>query len=101
MLGESIEFNQLQPGDLIFIEATYYSKYARAFAHNIVHVEIFTGQGYSGEGTIAARWFRGVVGEFETYKFESKNYYNQRYHFKSINSWLEGVLKYFVLDDFF
>ena len=54
----------------------------------MVHVEIYTGE---GEKTIGARWQKGVVQEFESYKFESKSYYDMKYHFKSIDTWLDGV----------
>jgi len=58
--------------------------------HNLVHVEIFLG-GKSGEETIAAREKNGVVSINESYKFESRNYYDIKYHFKSIDNWLKGI----------
>lgn len=62
----------------------------------MVHVEIFTGLGDQSEGTLAARWQKGVVQDFDSFRFESKNYYDQVYHFKSINRWLEGQLKQYI-----
>jgi cell wall-associated NlpC family hydrolase len=56
MLDKEISFDQLKPGDLIFLSATYNSKYARPYSHNIVHVEVYTGKGLQKEGTIAARY---------------------------------------------
>ena len=60
----------------------------------MVHVEIFLG-GPTGEQTIGARWNNGVVSIFDSYKFVSKSYYNIKYHFKSIDTWLQGVCKSF------
>lgn len=58
----------------------------------MVHVEVFTG-GETGEQTIGARWQRGVVKYFDSYKFESTSYYDIKFHFKSIDTWLEGICK--------
>ncbi len=55
----------------------------------MVHVEIFMG-GETGEQSIGARWQRGVVQLFDSYKFESKSYYNIKFHYKSLEPWLEG-----------
>ena len=51
----TITEDQLQPGDLIFISATYYNTKLRAQKHDMVHVEIWTG-GETGEQSIGARW---------------------------------------------
>jgi len=56
----------------------------------MVHVEIFIG-GETGEQTIGARWSKGVVQVFDSYKFVSKAYYDIKYHFRSIDTWLEGI----------
>ena len=56
----------------------------------MVHVEIFYG-GETGEQTIGARWFKGVVSIFNSYKFTSEKYYDIQYHFKSIDTWLQGI----------
>ncbi|CAD8149473.1 unnamed protein product [Paramecium octaurelia] len=94
LLDKEIEFQDLKPGDLIFLSGTYYDKSCRAFQHNIVHVEIYLG----GERTIAARWQKGTIQEFETYKFESQNYYDIKYHYKSIQPWLEGKCESFCAE---
>jgi len=39
---------------------------------------------------------KGVVQDFNTFKFESKIYYDMKYHFKSIDPWIEGELKLFI-----
>jgi len=60
----------------------------------MVHVEIFLG-GETGEETVGARDSDGVVERFDTYKFESSNYYDIKYHFRSLDTWLQGVRKSF------
>lgn len=61
----------------------------------MVHVEIYTGIGEQKEGTIGARWQKGFIQEFDSYKFISKNYGVMKYHFKSIDPWLNGIFKSF------
>lgn len=93
---EEIRFEEMKPGDLIFYTATYYpEKKWKAQPHNLVHVEIFLGGEDTPERTIAARSRDGVVDIFDTYRFESENYYDIRYHFKSIDTWLRGNHKSF------
>ena len=60
--------------------------------HDMVHVEIFTG-GETGEQTIGARWQRGVVQYFDSYKFVSTSYHSIEFHYRSIDTWLEGINK--------
>nr|XP_056721490.1 inactive polyglycylase TTLL10 [Euleptes europaea] len=56
--------------------------------HDIVHVEIWMGE---GERSLGARWKAGKAQVFDSYKFVSKTYGNIEYHFKSIETWLQGV----------
>lgn len=58
----------------------------------MVHVEVFTG-GETGEQSIGARWQRGAVKYFDSYKFESKSYHSIKFHYKSIDTWLDGICK--------
>lgn len=58
----------------------------------MVHVEVFTG-GETGEQTIGARWQKGVVKYFDSYKFESTAYHSIQFHYKSLDTWLEGICK--------
>jgi len=58
----------------------------------MVHVEIFLG-GPTGEQTIGARWNNGVVTIFDSYKFVSKGYYDIKFYYKSIDTWLQGICK--------
>ena len=93
LLPPSIKFNQLKPGDLIFYTGTYYpDKGKRQQLHNVVHVEIYLGE---GEKTIGSRDSSGVVSIYDTFQFESETYYNIEYHFKSIDTWLRGIKKSF------
>ena len=55
----------------------------------MVHVEIFIG-GETGEETIGARFFRGKVQAWPSYKFTNTSWTTTKYHFKSIDAWLEG-----------
>jgi hypothetical protein len=108
ILPDLIEFKDLQPGDLIFYEATHYKdKGWKDQPHNMVHVEIYMGDyklnkedslntnntEQKSERTIASREKRGVVQFFDTYQFTSENYYDIKYYFKSINPWLQGIHK--------
>lgn len=58
----------------------------------MVHVEIFTG-GETGEQSIGARWQRGAVKYFDSYKFESKAYHSIQFHYRSIETWLDGICR--------
>jgi hypothetical protein len=99
-LTTEVPFEKLKPGDLIFVEGTYFDKQRRAQKHNIVHVEVFIG-GFSGESTIGSRWSRSNAAEgkvrgvqiHESYKYTSKNYEIHRFHFRSLDTWLHGVCK--------
>ena len=81
---------ELVPGDLVFIAGTYFNEKSKPQRHDIVHVEVYVG-GESGEATIGARWQKGVIQEFESYKFEAKSYQVNQYLFASIDTWLQGI----------
>ena len=82
----------MKPGDLVFYTATYYNDSWKPQKHDMVHVEIFYG-GDTGQASIGARWQRGEVQIFDSYKFKSTAYYNIKFHYKSIDTWLEGICK--------
>eukprot|EP00698_Gefionella_okellyi_P003003 TRINITY_DN12830_c0_g1_i1.p1 TRINITY_DN12830_c0_g1~~TRINITY_DN12830_c0_g1_i1.p1 ORF type:complete len:254 (-),score=25.28 TRINITY_DN12830_c0_g1_i1:648-1409(-) len=88
---------ELEPGDLIFYAATYYSTKAKKQRHDMVHVEIFVG-GETGEQSIGARWQSGKVQQFDSYKFVSKLYHDITHYYCSLDTWLEGVCKSFCAD---
>ena len=82
----------MKAGDLVFISATYFDAKRKRQIHDMVHVEAWLGD---GESTVGSRWFKGTVQVFDSYKFVSKSYYNMRYHFCSIETWLCGVCRSF------
>ena len=93
VLPDEIPFEELKPGDLIFYTGHYYpDRGMREQPHNMMHVEIYLGE---GEKTIGSRDSRGVVEIYDTFQFSSENYYNIEYHFKSIDTWLKGIHKSF------
>ena len=84
--------DQLCPGDLIFIQGKFYDTERKQPKHDIVHVEIYLG-GANGESSLGARHRDGCVDVFESFKFESQSYLIEKYHFRSIDTWLGGVHK--------
>ncbi|XP_019397142.1 PREDICTED: inactive polyglycylase TTLL10 isoform X2 [Crocodylus porosus] len=78
----------MKPGDLVFISGTYFNTERKRQLHDIVHVEIWLGD---GERSLGARWHRGRVQIFDSYKFVSTSYGDMEYHFKSIETWLQGT----------
>lgn len=69
---------------------------AKKQKHDMVHVEVWLGD---GPKTIGARWQKGKVQVFDSYRFVSKSYHNMVYHFKSIDTWLQGICRRYVVDD--
>eukprot|EP00794_Sanderia_malayensis_P015068 gene15068-16623_t len=82
----------MKPGDLVFISGTYFKPHRKKQKHDMVHVEIWMGD---GEKTLGARNQRGRIQVHDSYKFVSKGYYNMVYYFKSIDTWLKGVCQSF------
>jgi len=91
-LPVEVPFDQLKPGDLVFYSGTYFNPKKRKQKHDMVHVEIFLG-GPTGEQTIGARYTNGVVSYFDSYKFNSKTYYDIKFYFRSLDTWLQGICK--------
>ena len=83
---------QLCPGDLIFVQGKFYDTERKQPKHDIVHVEIYLG-GASGESSLGARHRDGCVDVFDSFKYESQSYLIEKYHFRSIDTWLGGVHK--------
>lgn len=88
---------ELKPGDLIFYEGTYNSNRSKPQKHGNVHVEIFLG-GETGEATIGSRFQRGVVSIFPSFKFKSTTWELVQYHFRSIDTWLDGECRSYCPD---
>ncbi|XP_064642143.1 uncharacterized protein LOC135496646 isoform X2 [Lineus longissimus] len=78
----------MKPGDLVFISAIYNNPKAKKQRHNMVHVEIWLGD---GPKTIGARWQKGKVQVFDHYKFNATSYHSPKYTLKSIDTWLMGI----------
>eukprot|EP01035_Chromulina_nebulosa_P023750 gene23750-30802_t len=85
---------ELRPGDLIFYEGIYNNSTHRSKPqkHNNVHVEIFLG-GETGESTLGSRYHKGCVSIFPSFKFKSTTWDLVQFHFRSIETWLDGICK--------
>jgi hypothetical protein len=88
---------EMKPGDIIFYSAKLYNKDGKVHAHEMVHVEIFVG-GETGTQSIGARRKGGVVQVFDSFRFESKRFYNTIYSFHSLDTWLDGICKSWCSD---
>ncbi|XP_041130153.1 protein polyglycylase TTLL10-like isoform X2 [Polyodon spathula] len=75
-----------------YIGVPYHKRYhqpgSKQQTHDMVHVEIWLGE---GERTLGARWHQGKVQVFDSYKFVSSSYGEMNYRFKSIETWLQGI----------
>jgi len=99
-LPTELTFEQLKPGDLVFCEGVYYDQKLKPQKHNMVHVEVFTG-GESGEETIGSRYAKSIPEEgkvrgvqmHKSYRYTSRKYEVIRFHFRSLETWLNGVCK--------
>ncbi len=78
----------LQPGDLVFWKADYVDEAKKPFRFNMVHVEIFLGEG--GQRMNGARWKTGKVSEFDSWTFRSTTWRDPELFFCSIEPWLRG-----------
>ena len=82
------------PGDLIFYSAIYNNPKRKRQKHNMVHVEIFLGD-ETAEQSIGARKKKGVASLFKSFKFKSKGYHDIVWHYRSLDTWLDGICKSF------
>eukprot|EP01051_Picozoa_sp_SAG22_P010589 SAG22_NODE_959_length_6298_cov_3.186159_4_plen_231_part_00 len=105
---------ELQPGDLIFTQATFFDPARKKQRHDVTHVEIYLGPGGStlgsrklervavaegeatvGPGGVAFEWTGaadkcGCVSVHPTHRFQSLSYQPYAYRFCSIKPWLSG-----------
>lgn len=82
----------LAPGDLIFISGKYFDETRTAKPHDMTHVEIyFPFKSRGSTQTIGSRHRHGCVQVHPDFRFESKTYYDMQYHFRSIETWLQGT----------
>ncbi|XP_033764222.1 uncharacterized protein LOC117345280 [Pecten maximus] len=82
----------MKPGDLVFISGTYPRPNARQQKHLMTHVEIWAGD---RNKTIGARWNNGKVQVWDDYRFEAKSFIDAKYHFRSLDTWLQGICRSF------
>lgn len=45
---------------------------------------------------MGARWQKRFVEVHDSYQFESKSYHSMQYHFRSIDTWLQGICRRWV-----
>lgn len=92
-LPVDVEFEELKPGDLIFYEAHFSNPdRCKAQKHNMTHVEIYLG-GETGRATLGSRYFRGAVNIYPDYEFPCTTWKCYKHHFRSLDTWLDGICK--------
>ncbi|KAG1662948.1 hypothetical protein FOA52_006701 [Chlamydomonas sp. UWO 241] len=82
---------KLEAGDLIFYSGTYANPDTKQHPFDMTHVEVFTGCGSTGEGTIGSRERSKWVKEYDSYKFTSVRWSLISHFFCKLDPWLEGV----------
>ena len=88
-------WDQMKPGDLVFAEGKYIKEGVKPQKGDIVHIEVFLGGGPEGKSCCGARWGKGVIQEFDSWEFVAKSWTVKKWHFCSLDTWLEGVCKSF------
>ncbi|CAI2383092.1 unnamed protein product [Moneuplotes crassus] len=83
---------EMKPGDLVFYSGIYTTSKKKPRRHNMTHVEMFTG-GETGTQSIGARGNKKIVNYYDSFKFVSSFYHDIKWHYKSIDTWLEGNCK--------
>jgi len=83
--------DQLEPGDLIFVSGIYFDEKRKPKPHNMTHVEMYFPCGADLCETIGSRHKKGCVQVHRDFRFESQTYHSMQYHFRKIDTWLEGV----------
>jgi hypothetical protein len=89
-LPDEVSVAAARPGDLVFYRGRYTSVRKRRQPFDCVHVEVFVG-GASGEGTVGARWQRGVVQEWPSLRFDASAWEGVEVTVRSLEPWLAGV----------
>ena len=84
--------SEVKPGDLLFVEGTYFKGRKKQQKGNIVHVEMFLGEelGSGRESTLASRDHWGCVSIQDSFKYVSPWYEITALHWRSLDDWLEG-----------
>ena len=81
----------MRPGDLIFYSAKYYNP-KTIIKHDMVHIEVFLG-GKTGEKSIGSRTSLNQVSYHDSFRFVGRKYHSIEYHYKSLDTWLDGICK--------
>ena len=81
----------MKPGDIIFYSAKMYNP-KTIIKHDMVHIEVFLG-GKTGEKSIGSRTSINQVSYHDSYRFVGRKYHSIQYHYKSLDTWLEGICK--------
>ena len=91
-LPRKLELSEVRPGDLLFVEGTYFKGRKKQQKGNIVHVEMYLGAelGSGPESTLASRDHWGCVSIQDSFKYVSPWYEITALHWRSLDDWLEG-----------
>ena len=102
-LPKAVEFPDVRPGDLMFVEGTYFTGRKRPQKMNIVHVEMYLGEEYGTgpESVLSSRDHWGCVEIHDSFKYTSPWYEITNRHWRSIDDWLEGRCDPVVCPDSF
>ena len=91
-LPKKIDVKDARPGDLMFVEGTYFRGRSKPQKGNIVHVEMYLGSehGTGPESVLSSRNHWGCVEIHDSYKYDSPWYEITARHWRSLDDWLEG-----------
>ena len=91
-LPRKLDFSEVKPGDLLFVEGVYFKGRKQQQKGNIVHVEMYLGEdlGTGPESTLASRDHWGCVSVQDSFKYVSPWYEIKALHWRSLDEWLEG-----------
>ena len=59
----------------------------------MVHIEVYLGGEGTPEKSIGSRTNINEVSYHDSYKFVSTSYHSIKYHYRSLDTWLDGVCK--------
>ena len=102
-LPDARAFEELEPGDLMFVEATYRTGQHRQQKMNIVHVEIYLGAefGTGPESNLGSRNRWGCVEILDSYEYASSFYEITNVFWRKLDPWLEGRCDPWTMRDLF
>ena len=102
-LPTKIDAKDARPGDLMFVEGTYFKGRKKPQKMNIVHVEMYLGaeHGTGPESVLSSRDHWGCVEIHDSYTYDSPWYEITALHWRSLDDWLEGRCDPVVAPDCF